>query len=88
MINPDLNAALYRRGAEPLVERWVAGGTMLEMVRRFLREDSVNQRTLYIIHEGMEFQPAEIKNLASQDLFRDGERDLRRAVGRDMRLRR
>jgi hypothetical protein len=80
MINPNLSATIYRRGAEPLSERCVASGTMLAMVKHFLREEPAQQRSLFIVHQGMEFQPAEIKNLANQDLFRDGfERGVRHA---------
>jgi hypothetical protein len=53
---------------------------MLAMVKHFLREEPAQQRSLFIVHQGMEFQPAEIKNLANQDLFRDGfERGVRHA---------
>ena len=71
-MNPKGSAALYRRGREALIDRWIAGGTMTEMVRLFMKAGPADRRELIIMHENMEYQPAEIQNLGGQYLFSEG----------------
>jgi hypothetical protein len=63
-MNPNGQAALYRKGGGTLTERWVAGGTLVTMIRRFMQEEPTARREFFIVSDGMEYQPAEIQNLA------------------------
>jgi hypothetical protein len=68
-MNPNGNATLHRRGGGTLTERRVAGGTLANMIKRFMQEAPNARREFLIMSEGMEYQPAEIQNLAGQHLF-------------------
>ena len=68
-MNRNEKATLYRRGGGTLAERWVAGGSLAEMVKRFMQEEPNARREFLIMSEGMEYQPAEIRNLAGQHTF-------------------
>ena len=71
-MNPKGNATLHRKGGAALIDRWIASGTMTEMVRRFMQAAPNDRRELIIMHEAMEYQPAEIQNLGGQYLFSEG----------------
>jgi hypothetical protein len=60
---------LYRRGGGTLAERRVAGGSLADMIKRFMQEEPNARREFLIMSEGMEYQSAEIRNLAGQHIF-------------------
>jgi hypothetical protein len=68
-MNPQGQATLHRRGGGTVSERWVASGSLANMIKRFLQEDPNARREFLIMHEGMEYQSAEIQNLAGQHVF-------------------
>ena len=68
-MNPQGNATLHRRGGGTLTERQVAGGSLASMIKRFMQEEPNARREFLIMHEDMEYQPAEIQNLAGQFVF-------------------
>jgi hypothetical protein len=68
-MNPNGKATLHRRGGGTLAERWVAGGSLANLIKRFMQEEPNARREFLIMCEGMEYQPAEIQNLAGQHIF-------------------
>jgi hypothetical protein len=68
-MNPKGKATLHRKGGGTLTERWVAGGSLANMIKRFMREEPSARREFLIMHEDMEYHPAEIQNLAGQYIF-------------------
>jgi hypothetical protein len=80
-MNPDADATLHRRGGEKLVDRLIDSGTMKSMVKRVMREAPEKRRDLVIIYDGMEFQSAEIQNLAGQYIFSDAYKEERAKPG-------
>jgi hypothetical protein len=71
-MNPNGKATLHRRGGGTLMERWVAGGSLANMIKRFMLEVPGNRRDFLIMHDDMEYQSAEIQNLADQYIFTEG----------------
>ena len=74
-MNPDGDATLHRRGGEKLIDRLIDSGTMKSMVKRVMREAPEKRRDFVIMYDGMEFQSAEIQNLAGQHIFSDGHKE-------------
>jgi hypothetical protein len=73
-MDPASNATLHRRGSGTLIERWLASGTMGSLVKRVMLEQPVKRREFVIMHDGMEYQSAEIQNLAGQYIFSESYR--------------
>jgi hypothetical protein len=68
-MNPKGDATLHKKGGGTLLDRWVAAGTLANMLKRFMQEGPIARRELLLVHEDMEYQPAEIQSLAGQYVF-------------------
>jgi hypothetical protein len=80
-MDPTGSATLHRRSGGTLSDRYVATGTMTGMVKRVMLEPADKRRDFIIMHDGMEYQSAEIQNLAGQIEFSENyRRDLVRPV--------
>jgi hypothetical protein len=53
-MNPQGKATLHRRGGGTLIERWVAGGSLANMIKRFMQEEPNARREFLMMYEGME----------------------------------
>lgn len=84
-MNPEGSATLHTRGGEKLIDRLLASGTMRDLVKRVMLEAPDKRRELIIIYDGMEFQSAEIQNLAGQVIFNEGYRSPAKSLGRNRR---
>ncbi len=70
-MNPYGQATLHKRGGGPLIDRWLATGTLKALVQHVMSLPPDKRREVMIIHDDMEFQPAEIENLSGQYIFSD-----------------